>query len=307
MYLNETSKSRFPDFLVIGAAKAGTTALWRALNSHPSIFMSAVKEPGFFAYCGERPSFRCPGSADVLSLLVCDEAAYKNLFAACPDGHKAGEASTFYLDDLNTPANAFLRIPDARLVVILRNPTERAFSNWVYYRQRGIEKYDDFETALSEEPERLKNGWRSGWGYWNKSLYGQHVDRWLSVYPRESLLILFYDDLIKAPVQTLNQISRHIGVSEFGEITIPKENRSFTPRSGVLQRLIMGGNPLRSFARRHFPLWMRDAIMWPMLKANLRLKSKLDATLRKSMSIEFEAEIRRVEEITGRNLDAWRE
>jgi hypothetical protein len=298
---------KFPDFLVIGAMKAGTTALWSALRSHPLIFMSAVKEPGFFAYCNKRPAFNCPGSEHVLSLIVCDEMEYQNLFAPCPATHKAGEASAVYLDTPDAPANAFERIPNAKLIVMLRDPVERAFSNWVYFRQKGIEDCSNFEKALSQEEKRLQAGWRSGWGYRRKGFYGEQLDRWLSVYPKKSLLILFYEDWLKEPNLTLNKIFRHLDIPELHSIAINRENKSSLPRSGDLQRVIMGDNPFRTFARRYLPLWARDAIMWPMLKINLGPKPKLDPDLKKRLAKEFETQIHRVEEITGRNLNAWRE
>ncbi len=298
---------KFPDFLVLGAMKAGTTALWTTLRSHPSIFMSAVKEPSFFAYCNTPPAFNCPGSKDVLSSIIWDEMEYHKLFASCPATHKAGEASPVYLDSPDAPATAFERIPNAKLIVMLRDPVERAFSNWIYYRQKGIEDCSDFEKALSQEEKRLKAGWRSGWGYQRKGFYGEQLDRWLSVYPKTSLLILFYEDWLKDPHLIVDKICRHLDIPGSLPVAIRSENKSSLPHSGNLQRVIMGDNPFRTFARRYLPLWARDAIMWPMLKINLGPKPKLDPDLKKRLAKEFETQIHRVEEITGRNLNAWRE
>lgn len=302
----EITRGRFPDFLILGAAKSGTTALWRALASHPGVFMSAVKEPGFFAYCNERPGFRCPGSKDVLDTLVFREEEYKALFARCPRTSIAGEASPIYLAHPQAPANAARHVPGAKLVCILRDPAERAFSHWVYYRQKGIEKFGCFEEALAHEPDRLRKGWRLGWGYRELGRYGQHLDRWLTFFPRESLLVIFHEDLCAQPEQTMGRILSHIGVSGGGDLHVPTSNPSFAPRSGRLQSVIMGDNPFRRFARRRLPLWARDAIMWPMLKLNLRRKPALDPAVKARLSEGFEAEIRRVEEITGRDLASWK-
>ena len=220
---------RFPDFLVIGAPKCGTTALWKALDA---------------------------------------------------------------------PTRTAHLIPHAKLVVVLRNPVERAFSHWVYYRMKGIEKCDTLEEAMSMEPERLQKGWRLGWGYRLLGLYGQQLERWLGFFPRENLLVVFYEDWLQNPVHTLNAICSHIGAMGGGTIQVPRENQSFVPRSARLQRIIMGDNLLRSFARRFLPVWMRDAIMWPMLALNLGRKTTLDPQCKNRLAAEFEREIRLVETLT---------
>jgi hypothetical protein len=300
-------QGNLPDFLVIGARKAGTTALWKALRQHPTIFMPDTKEPGFFAFGNDTPAFHCPGSKDDLAALVCDEEKYKTLFSLCPEGHKAGEASPVYLEDPRAPFNAARYVPRARLVVMLRQPVERAFSNWVYYRHKGIEEHDNFESALQQEPLRLEQGWRSGWGYMKGGFYGRYLDRWLEAYPRESLLVLFYDDWVSQPQSVLDAVCRHIGVTECDSLLVTKENQSLAPRSTLAQKMIMSDNPFRTFARRFLPVWMRDAIMWPMLKINLRPKPKLDPVIRRRLTERFEQDICRLEQITGRNLMAWRQ
>ena len=299
-------KGRFPDFLLIGAPKCGTTALWRALDAHPGIFMSKIKEPGFLAYGDKLPNFHCPGSAPVLSSLVCNEQEYKKLFAQCPTDRKAGEATPIYLAHPDAPARAAQLVPSAKLVAVLRDPIERAFSHWVYYRMKGIETYSTLEGAMEAEVERLRHGWRLGWGYQLLGLYGQQLERWLRFYPREKLLIVFYEDLVRNPAETLNRICLHVGAAPTGAPKVPNENRSFAPRSARLQQLIMGDNCFRRFARQSLPIWIRDAIMWPMLVLNLRRKAKLDLEVKKRLAPQFENDIRLVEQLTERNLGSWK-
>ena len=128
-----------PDFLVIGAARAGTTAIYSYLRQCPDIFMPRVKEPNFFAFEGEALACAGPG-ADYINNSVTSLAAYRDLFATAPASAIKGEASPLYLFAPEAPARIRRHTPDARLVVVLRRwpampcspttPPSRAPANW---------------------------------------------------------------------------------------------------------------------------------------------------------------------------------
>ncbi|MGZ8247398.1 hypothetical protein [Methylomagnum sp.] len=116
---------KFPDFLILGAPKAGTTAMFRALEQHPRIFCSPAKEPRYFINPGWRPDYRDPGAEVRLRTIVVEEADYLRLFSQCPPDAKAGEASTAYLQSAEAPAHAVRYVPNVRLITVLRHPVER--------------------------------------------------------------------------------------------------------------------------------------------------------------------------------------
>ena len=138
----------WPNFLVIGASKCGTTSLWHYLDQHPSVYMSPVKEPMYFcsddyvAAPGDRHYFmqehavRSPGD-------------YLALFSQRSAEPMAGEATTAYIADPAAPARIHATLPDVKLVAVIRHPAERAYSEYAYSRAWGIETVPTFEQAIA--------------------------------------------------------------------------------------------------------------------------------------------------------------
>src|SRR5437867_4308222 len=124
------SSPRLPTFLVIGAARSGTTALYLYLRQHPNVFMSRDKETNFFAFEGEALDFRGPG-AEFVNNSVVTLNAYLRLFADAPENAAIGEASPLYLYSLHAAERIHARLPDVRLIAILRNPIEQAYSHYL--------------------------------------------------------------------------------------------------------------------------------------------------------------------------------
>jgi len=141
--------SRLPDFFLVGAPKCGTSALHAALARHPGLFLCEPKEPKFFLTDGPPPtSGGGPGDVPTWREHVWRRDDYEALFAAAPATALCGESTVFYLYDRDAQARIRKLLPDARLVAVLRDPAERAHSNWVHLRDAGLEPEADFATAL---------------------------------------------------------------------------------------------------------------------------------------------------------------
>ena len=180
--------TRLPDFLIIGAARAGTTALHSYLRQAPDVFMPDAKEPNFFAYEGQTLAVKGPGAGFINNSLTRLED-YAALFAGAPDGAICGEASPLYLYEPTAPGNIHRHIPDARLVAILRNPVEQAFSHFLYASRLSVETLDSFTDALGREAERRAQGWQPLFGYSAFPRYGEQLARYFALFPREQFLI----------------------------------------------------------------------------------------------------------------------
>jgi hypothetical protein len=171
------------DFIVAGAQKAGTTALNYYLKRHPCIALPIKKELHFF---------------DNDELFVTDEVSYEPLhkmFRPVRPGSIAGENTPNYL--YWPPALARIRTynPAIKLIILLRNPIERAFSQWNMQRVRGLDPLD-FLDAVQIEPERLANlppAKLRKFAYVDRGRYATQIERALSIFPREQLLILKYE------------------------------------------------------------------------------------------------------------------
>lgn len=149
-----------PNFLIIGAAKAGTTSLYHYLAQHPQVFLSANKEPHFFALENNPPDYKGPGDEQGVRSRITDWQSYLALFSKATGQHRAiGEASTLYLYHPDAPSNIHRHLPDMKMIALLRNPVDAAYSAFGHMYREGREPCNDFMQALKEEDHRVAENW----------------------------------------------------------------------------------------------------------------------------------------------------
>ena len=298
-----------PDFLVIGAPKAGTTALHAALDRHPALYMSPVKEPKFFLTDGPPPS-RGGGPGDVPTWRehVWRRADYEALFSPAAAGPLRGESTPFYLYDRQAQRRIRELIPTAKLIAILRDPVERAHSNWAHLWSAGLDPEGDFLRACADEDRRVAAGWAQFWHYTRLGRYGEQLEHLYLSFSREQVLVLRYRDLVDAPARTLDQICAFLGVPQRVVAEVPKENVTAHPAGSpghrVVSQLIRGA----AGASRHLPGTTGTAITRPlerMLQRGARPRQPLTWEQRQALLPCFEPDIRLLEKVTDADFSHW--
>ena len=193
-----------PNFMIIGAMRSGTTSLWHYLMEHPEIFMSQVKEPMFFCDRQEQ-GWRMDG----LSWWVETREDYEDLFKAGAGYKAVGEASVLYLHDSGAARRIKEMIPQVRLICSLRDPCDRAFSEYIYRRMRGVETRSSFLEAIRADQKRPQ---QEKLLYLEQGLYYRHLTRYLEYFPKERLKILFYLDLSSDPGRVMREVFEFLDV-----------------------------------------------------------------------------------------------
>ncbi len=294
-------------FFVVGAPKAGTTALARVLRQHPGLFLTAIKEPHHYTVVGP-PRFRGPGDARTNAATVTDPRAYEALFATA-GSRLPGEASATYLMSPVAPARIRADVPDARILVVLRDPAERAWSAFLHLVREGRETTRDFGEALRLESARTASGWHYLWRYVAAGRYHSQLQNWYAHFPSAQVHVLLDTDLAHDLVGTARGIHRFLGVDPGVVPVLPaRVNPSGMPRSRVghrLYRAVRAPFPGKRQLLRLLPLGLRDRLL-DGLQARLFVRPPLDAALRAALVAEFEVEIRGVEALLGRDLTTWR-
>ena len=237
-----------PDFLIIGSPKAGSTALHVALAQHPELFLSNPKEPKFFMCEQARPDpahQKGPGDAHSAQEWVWDRAAYESLFDAAPPGALLGESTPFYLWDKASHRRIQALIPDVKMIAVIRDPIDRAYSNWGHLWCDGLEPESDFLAACALEPARIDSGYAPFWRYLETGLYGGQLEHLFGVFPREQVFVLRYRQLIDNTSVVLDEICEFLGIAAGAVSTIPKSNVSNwvpdTPVNRILQATVRAG------------------------------------------------------------------
>jgi len=298
-----------PDFFVVGAPKAGTTALHAALATHPKLFLSPVKEPKFFM-CDGRPvgGQAGPGDAHSSQEWVWRRDRYEALFADAPPDTRRGESTPFYLYDRSAHLRLARLVPEARLIVIVRDPVDRAYSNWTHLRSDGLEPIADFVEACAAEEGRVRRGWAPFWHYRRLGLYGEQLGDLLRLFPREQVHVLRYRELVDQPNASLDAICRFLDVETGRAHTVPAENVhpyvDDTRRNRALGVTIRAG----AAAGAHVPpqIWRGAAV--PLLRALHRgggRRPRLPIEVRRELASYFELDLRRLEAITGQSFTDW--
>jgi hypothetical protein len=232
-----------PDFVIIGTQRGGTTSLHAYLRTHPNIQTPAKKEIHFLTDRFERGA-----------------AWYIGQFpAAVPVGTLVGEATPYALFHPRAPQRLRDVAPEARAIVLLRNPADRAYSHYLHERARGHESLS-FEDAIAAEPERLQglegllasgeliaSDTHKRASYVERGRYTRQLERWFSFFPREQMLILPSEDLYTKPAAATERVTDFLGLPPFTVDAFSKHNATAGPpmQAETRQKL------MREFADDH--------------------------------------------------------
>lgn len=297
--------ARRPRFVVIGGSRCGTTTIHAALERHPGVFVPAEKSPNYFA----APDLaRAPDSAAMLAVRrhsVTTEEQYLRLFDRAEPHQICGEVSPVYLQSLHVAERVARAVPEAKVVAILRNPAERAFAHFIGRRRDGLETREHFAQTIADDltdPSPREVAFDS---YLAIGRYGYFLAPWLRAFPREQILILFFEDFVHGPVATLNQLFRFLGVAEVeADFDVDRKNQGGISTNPLLRAVWTGTVQLRSRLRSHLPKRLRDATGRVFLSSMMR--PAFPEELRERLQEYFEPDIGEVERIAVRDLSAWK-
>ena len=256
----------YPNFFVVGAAKSGTTAFYKALGRHPDVFLPTLKEPHVYAYLAD------PSTA---SHLYPDESTarreYAALYAGATGRAAIGDCSTTNLVVPGAAAEIAKDVPAARIVVILRQPVDRAYSHWRHFVVAGGDDIGDFAEAVRQEEARQEAGYPFTYCYLGWGRYADQLVPFFDLFGRDQVLVHLYDDLCADAEAVIRRTFRFLAIDDRGPIpAMTRENEM----------------PRGAFRRRRRPA--------------------LDPAVRADLTRRGASEISRLETLLGRDLSHWR-
>jgi hypothetical protein len=200
-------------------------------------------------------------------------------------------------------------VPDAKLILLLRDPVDRAHSNWTHLWNAGLEPEAGFLTACRAEEQRKADGWAAFWHYVGLGLYGRQVQNLYKLFPREQVLLLRYRELKDAPATTLDRVCDFLGVRTGVLRAIPKENvnRHVVEDNGV-NRVLRGMLRIGGRVGHRFPAPLRLAARGPLLTALHRKQGNRPVTTpreRAALLPLFADDIALLQDVTGQRYDDW--
>lgn len=306
-----------PNLIIPGAQKSGTTYLAYLLGQHPEIYLPEVKEPSHYLARHEKPVVWPNGRE--LGFAYRDRDEYRSLYAAAKDQTYRVDASTGYLAMPDVAERIRDEVGSAKIICVVRQPVDRAYSAYVYYRQLHETESETFDEALAEMDALIKNpDVTVAQPYFGTGHYAQHIRMWQGFFGEENVHIVFFDDLRKDPQGVCDKVFAFLGLEPMNLDAEVEQNSSHAPLRGWRKFLLRASRgqyaalaPLTFALRTVMPSNLRNRVRLAF-KRNLRpppgsnRPEKLSPEDRARFTAQLETQIDDLAALTGRSLDDWK-
>lgn len=278
------SKPPLPNFLVIGAAKSGTSSIHDYLRAHPSVFTPKLKEINYFAYD--------PARHMRIKVLAKTLDEYRGIFAEVRDEQAIGEVAPIYLVSTIAPGRIKKTVPSAKLIAILRNPADRAWSAMLMEVREGRERLPSRKTPLDENSMFVRN-----------SLYSGLLTRYFDLFPSEQIKIMLFEDFVQSPAREMGHLYRFLGVPAFHLDSFSVKNRGFIPRSWLTHRMVQS-----DFSRSVVKPLLPDRLLnlaRQLKYINARRPPRIPSETRSRLLEFFRSDAEELKRMTGLDTNRW--
>ena len=239
-----------PNFLIVGAAKSGSTSLYKYLCQHPEVFMPRKKEPNFFVSDYQKLTSKdCPSYKIDRKRMVFNDKEYFSLFEKANKNHKAiGEASVTYLYKYDEAIKKIkLYLGDPRIIIILRNPIFRSFSQYTYGLELGFENLS-FVDAIKAENSRMKKKWSSTFAYINQGMVLNQIKAFFDAFSDVHVIIL--EEFINQLQFEMKRVYQFLDIDDtFQNIFTEDHNVSGIPKNKFLHKFLIHNNNIKDAIR----------------------------------------------------------
>ncbi|MGD1900441.1 MAG: sulfotransferase [Phormidesmis sp.] len=295
-----------PNFLIFGVQKSGTTSIYSYLKQHPQVYTSPRKETDFFCrdltqpVPADEPRFTKGGRKRILTV-----EDYESLFSGVTSERAIGEASPNYLfrhEQAVPGIKAY--VPEAKLIAILRNPVERAYSDYLMHVRDVVGNRKPLATQVAVDADSSHT--------LLKGRYYEGMKHFLEAFGPDQVKVFLYDELRKDAAELMQQLYEFIGVDSTFEVdTGRRQQTAQVPKSQTIQQVLQTNNPLRQVAgsvlRQVMPIEKRQQLRSRLLAANATGKEDLPLSAEDRQLLEdyYRDDVRRLQDLLDRDLSQW--
>lgn len=313
-------KTILPTFIVVGANKGGTTSIYHYLKQHKQVYLSPIKEPHFFSQDIDINLFKKEFAHNKLqdiekyvsgdmkeeyhAAFIRDIEQYKKLFSRVQDQKAIGELSTSYLYSKVAAKEIKNLLPDCKIIICLRNPFERAYSHYRMNLWTGNSNEFDFYKALVEDFNHTPKVWGNAHLYTEIGLYYEQVKRYLDVFGKENVKIIFTEDMKKNAPQVIKELYEFIGVdSSFIPDTSTRYNEVFTPKYKNIT-WFLNKSGIRPLMKRLSPQFLKNIVVKVFYKGKGE-KGEIPENAKQFMKEKFSDDISKLSLLLNKDLSNW--
>lgn len=299
----EATKSIMPNFIMFAAMRSGTSSIYKYLEQHPDILMSSLKEPGFFICEADKNIF----TQEIIEnfTVITELEAYQKLFEHYKVEKAIGEATILYIYYEKCAAIIKKYIPDVKLIAVLRNPADRAFSHYIWGRRDGLENLNQFQDALLVEDERIKAKSSFLYNYKDMGFYYRQIQHYYKIFDPAQIKICLYENFMANPTVFMQDIFEFLEVdSSFTPDLSQKYNPSLIPRNNSWNDFIRKPNPIKSIIKPLIPSKLRQKAK-KKAKLNNLYKPEFKPEVRQQLMSEYKEDIIKLQELTQQDFSIW--
>jgi len=305
----------FPDFVIAGSAKSGTTALYLMLDQHPDVYMSQIKETNFFVH-GFEPTRQLVGHRGDRALDSQDDSditdtleKYRALFAGADSAATLGEASPWYLINKTVPGRLRAHRDDIKVVIILRNPSDVAFANFVHQvRDRAEILTVDEVDGVFEQSRYDREDLYPFCRHLELPRYSRHLPVWIDTFDRSQLHIMIYEEFRANRRGALSELFQFLGLRDDVDIQVDRPvNVSGMPKSKRAQDLLQGSMGFKKIVGLIVPKKPRRKFRSYLEKLNTGARVEMEPCTRERFDRLYTPDLEYVEALLGRRMSEWRQ
>ncbi|MEN9626405.1 MAG: hypothetical protein RL557_733 [archaeon] len=296
------------DFIGIGAGRSGTTWVVNILSEHPQICCPHFGKLNYFAPTRPHNKYSEYDKRGI--------KGYLTIFASCTSGKIKGDFSSYYMVNPKVAQIIKKHFPRIKIWACLRNPVERAYSDWLAFRNFKVKDTSDFESSFFQEQKEL---YPAGDGFRHRGFYFKQLKPYFDLFPREHIKIILHEDILQDPKRVAKELYKFLGVDS---TYVPRglherPGKSTETRFKFLRKMI---NSLAAFSHvleegqmGRFIFWVKrktgiNTIFNTINDLNVRAseKPKLDYALQKKLKKIYKEDICNLEKLIKRDLSAWK-
>jgi len=295
------SSKVIPDFFIVGAPKCGTTSLYKYLKNHPDIFLPEQKELHYFSSKQLQNRAMGPGDADAISRICTDLSSYQKHFEQRNLEKVAGDISPSYLFYAEVAESIKEYNPNAKIIIVLRNPAKKAFSQYCHLLRSGQES-KSFSDALKDEDMRISSQWNDMWYYTEGSRYYRGVKKYIDTFGEANVKVILFEDMISDLETTIGDLLSFIGVSGGLDIeTDAVHNKGYgKSRFGRISMSLVRNEKLKKVIRSLLSPNMLKSLKKITFRIMFKEKNEIASCDYKTVMSTLESDIIDLENLIGR-------
>lgn len=285
------------DFFVIGAARSGTTSLYNYLIQHPRVFLPNIKELNYFSKVesNQYQDYKKPNKkVHYHTKIIQSEKLYHQLFAEAKSDQLKGDISPSYIWAPDTAKRIFEHNPNARIIVSLRNPVERAYSHYVMNVSVGYDTNQTFEHALNATKQRV---WGGGNLYLEWSSYFEGLKSYFELFKRENIKVLVFEDWVKEKEENLKEIFNFLNIEADVNIRLEEQFNQKVGYKNIKTLNFLRSKYIRTWVDAVLPQKAKEVLKGALFQKE-EVQNRVDPVLMEQLKDHFREEVKQLESLT---------